>query len=63
MPTYRAMAHPPAGWVGDEWYEPERESITVYEPDHAPHRTGLVDANGVPIYRLPERRAIGFCRD
>lgn len=34
---------------------------TVFEPsDDMPVRTGLLDLNGTPLYRLPDRRPIGF---
>lgn len=50
--------------AADDWNETAGadidHSITVYESDAEPVRTGLVDACGTPIYRFPERRPIGF---
>ena len=33
---------------------------TVWEPDETPVYTGIVSAHGVPVYRIPERRIIGY---
>jgi hypothetical protein len=32
----------------------------IYEADQSPVNTGLVTAQGVPIYRFSDRRPIGF---
>lgn len=32
----------------------------IFESDDSPVRTGLFDASGNPIYRVSERRPIGF---
>jgi hypothetical protein len=34
----------------------------VLVANDAPHDTGLVTAQGVPIYRVTQRAPIGFCR-
>lgn len=34
--------------------------LTVYEVDDEPVDTGLVDASGLPIYRVTDREPIGF---
>ena len=36
--------------------------MTVLHDDDEPQRTGLIDQHGVPIYRVPTRRPVGFCR-
>lgn len=41
-------------------YSTERQSFTVHDEDAAPVATGLYDANGVPLYRLPDRVPLGF---
>lgn len=38
----------------------ERPSCQVVETCPSPVRTGLLDANGVPLYRVPERVPLGF---
>lgn len=55
-------------WVGDwlDAWEADHDDKTrpanpdVYCVEDAPIRTGLVDADGNSIYRVPERRPIGF---
>ena len=49
-------------WVEDDdtWPdERERPTITVHERE-GPAWTGLVDASGVPIYRVPSRVPMGY---
>lgn len=60
MPTYKAINRPRSQW--DIWERPAtvQTSMTVYERDDEPENTGLVDANGTPLYRMPEKRKIGF---
>ena len=38
----------------------ERPSLTVFERDVEPVRTGILDANGTPIYRVEDRAPLGF---
>lgn len=35
-------------------------TLTVHEPDPAPVATGILDAAGVPIFRVETREPIGF---
>jgi len=44
---------------GDSLYEAEM-SITVHEQQVEPIHTGLLDAQGVPLYRIQERHPLGF---
>lgn len=44
---------------GDDFGGPQR-SMMVFEDDAGPVETGLYDANGVPLYRVPERVKMGF---
>lgn len=60
MPRYIAL-RPRAGYDHDSmeaW--DDAHGITVFEPDDAPVETGLLDAQGNPLYRVQERAAIGF---
>lgn len=54
MPKYRA--------IKDTWLD-ERTGLvadTLVETDKTPVKTGLVDANGIPLYRMPENVSLGF---
>jgi hypothetical protein len=33
---------------------------TVYEQEKCPIKTGIVNTEGVPIYRVPQQNQIGF---
>ena len=44
--------------VGDNVLMPD--SCTVMETDKSPFETGLLDATGTPLYRVPETVKIGF---
>lgn len=48
----------------EDWPEPHC-SIVVLETDPAPVPTGLLDAAGVPLYRVADRIPMGFrsCRE
>jgi hypothetical protein len=61
--TYVALATPPRTDAGDDHYRDGREVIDVLVADDGPHNTGLVTAQGVPIYRVTQRGLVGFCRD
>ncbi len=37
-------------------------TVTVYVEDDGPERTGLLDAQGRPLYRVRERVPMGFHR-
>ena len=65
---YVAMHTPPKSWG---WGTPPkswgwgengtaRPTDIVIEADPTPVHTGLLDANGVPIYRVQERGRLGF---
>lgn len=53
------MTRPPKAEDEDEWRTNER-SITVHESENEPVETGLLDRNGVMIYRVSDKRPIGF---
>ncbi len=54
--TYRAIVT-----VYDPWGQPHSAGgETVFEEENTPIYIGLLDAGGVPIYRCPDRRPIGF---
>jgi hypothetical protein len=55
-PVYRAIVT-----VIDEWGRSQTAGgETVIEQDLAPVNSGLVNAQGVPLYRMPTRDPIGF---
>jgi hypothetical protein len=45
-----------------EWDDPEpvMTTTTVYAEDDAPRETGLLDANGTPLYRVSDKVRMGF---
>lgn len=61
--VYIALATPPRADAGDDHYRDAASTIDVLVADDAPHNTGLVTAQGVPIYRVTQRGPMGFCRD
>lgn len=46
-----------ADWLDSD---PVLTTHTVHEPDCQPIRTGLLDANGAPLYRVNDPEPIGF---
>lgn len=56
VPIYRSIRS------YEEWHqEPRsRETLTVHEDVRAPIATGIFDAAGVMIYRMPEVTQMGF---
>jgi hypothetical protein len=40
--------------------EPALTADTVFEADDSPQKTGLLDVNGTPIFRVKERATMGF---
>jgi hypothetical protein len=59
-PRYEAMAKPPRAWVSATNIPEPLPTITVWAQDDSPRETGLVTAQGVPIYRVQDREPIGF---
>lgn len=59
MSTYVTKVNPKAAH-GDWGYYDSRDSVVVTEADRAPINTGLLNANGTPLYRLTVREQIGF---
>ncbi len=61
MTRYVALHRPPVGWGSNLPHNMEaRPSIVVEEADKSPIATGLCDAAGVPLYRVPEAVPMGF---
>lgn len=58
----RYVAMPNAG----EWWDMARATDylarTVHEDEPKPVDTGLLDANGVKLYRVEDRQPVGFIR-
>lgn len=57
---YVAIARQPQAWVSETDYPQDRPTCTVFIEDAEPVRTGLVTAEGVDIWRVPETKRIGF---
>lgn len=67
MPVYQAIGHrkDARDRADDEdamWIDQPR-SITVHAAHDEPVDTGLLDAAGTPLYRMPDERVIGFVRE
>lgn len=63
MPRYIATHHEPQpdqSYVGDSYWGNGRSSIDVIVSEKGARRTGLLDKDGNPLYRLPPDRPIGF---
>lgn len=61
MTRYVAMARRPRAWITeDDVVMGDRPSCVVHETDDEPMDTGLLDAHGVALYRVPTRHPIGF---
>jgi hypothetical protein len=58
MPTYSAK--PPRAFVSETHTPEQRPTVTVHEDEREPVDTGLVNAEGWPLYRQPERWPLGF---
>lgn len=59
MTRYVAI-RPRSQW--DIWDRPApvQTTMTVYETDNEPEKTGLLDANGTPLYRVQDRQKVGY---
>ncbi len=58
MRRYRAIASTWDSELGCNIHMPD--SCEIHESDKAPKRTGLLDASGTPLYRIPPTVRIGF---
>lgn len=54
----RYVAMPTVGW----WEADAKNYLarTIHEEERQPRDTGLLDANGVKLYAVDDRRRIGF---
>lgn len=59
MSIYVTRAHSKAAHDGWGYYD-SRDSVVVTESDRAPINTGLLNADGTPLYRLTVCEQIGF---
>lgn len=57
----RYVARPKAWWDDDTKVEDVSTRIVIIQDD-APIRTGLLNADGVPLYRVRERIPFGFVK-
>lgn len=55
----RYVSQPKADWL-DDMETALKPSLTVYEPNGEPRKTGLLDKNGNPIVCIEDRPPIGF---
>jgi hypothetical protein len=58
----RYVAIPARSWVSYQHTPETLPTCVAHEADPAPVNTGLLNADGVPLYRVPERGPLGFCR-
>lgn len=56
---YVALPKPPRGYSFSEWGE-AHPTMQVLENDRAPVDTGLLDAQGVRLFRVSETVPVGF---
>ena len=61
MKKYRAISGTWDYELGDMIHMPE--TLEVHESDKTPQPTGLLDANGTPLYRIPPTVRFGFQKD
>jgi hypothetical protein len=59
MGTYRPIKND--AWDALWPENPAAPGLTVFEPETHPIPTGILDQNGVPIYRVEQRHPVGFC--
>lgn len=59
MATYVTL---PRAWVSDQEDPQSPLTCEVFETEKEPIKTGLITADGTPIYRMPTVHPIGFCR-
>ena len=63
MPRFIAIRREPQperSYVGDDYWRIDRASIDVIVSEKGARRTGLLDQDGNPLYRLPPERPPGF---
>ena len=60
MNKYMAGKPTKAVWIENEYYPQSDATITVYEKHKSSVYIGLLDENGIPIYRIEQREPIGF---
>ena len=58
MPRY--TSRPRSDWWDDDWTaDRQPTTVTVHEEDD-PVNTGILDKDGNPIYRMPEKGKLGY---
>jgi len=53
MPVYRTL-------IDSDWDQFGPSTMTIHEEDRAPVRTGVLDASGQMIFRMPDTVQCGF---
>lgn len=58
----RYIAIPQRPKASDDWEDrpPVAAATTVYEREEEPEKTGLLDVNGTPLYRVKDKIKMGF---
>lgn len=56
----RYVAIRPRAWASDTHVPESLPTCTVFESDKTPVNTGLLNVEGVPLYRVPETVPPGF---
>lgn len=59
-PSGGSSAQRPTGWSSSTNVPEHLPTCAVHEGDPTPVPIGLLDASGVPIYRVPEKVVLGF---
>lgn len=59
-PQYVALTEPPRAWISAHERPETLPTMTVFVDNDAPVETGLLDAAGVPLYRVQGRKPMGF---
>ena len=54
------VRRPRADWFENEKPVTVQTSMTIYERDEQPEDTGLLDQHGTPLYRMPDKRRVGY---
>ncbi len=57
---YIAIPQRPRAYDDLEDVQPMAAAHTVYERDDAPENTGLLNADGTPLYRVRDRVKMGY---
>jgi hypothetical protein len=57
---YVAIHRPRSDWFEEERPMTVQTSMTVYQREDGPEDTGLLDSNGVKLYRVSDKTKVGY---